>query len=84
MKMLIAKKFADILDTSRKEWHQPLTWNKYRLEQHYTHFLRGVKQAMHSAIPYLPQNKLLNIPDFWNQELLTAKKAWKKWLDVLN
>ena len=36
-----------------------------------------------------PQNKLLKIPEFWDQELLTAKKqakkAWKKWrLDVSN
>ena len=81
------QKFADILDTSCKEWHHPLTWNKYRLEQHYTHFLKDVKQAMRKAIPYLPQNKLLKIPEFWDQELLTAKKqakkAWKKWrLDV--
>ena len=44
---------------------------------------------MRRAIPYLPQNKLLKIPEFWDQELLTAKKqakkAWKKWrLDVLD
>ena len=44
---------------------------------------------MHKAIPYLPQNKVLKIPELWEQELLTAKKqakkAWKKWRqDVLN
>ena len=84
-----SQKFADILDNSCKEWHQPRTWNKYRLEKYYMHFLREVKHAMRSIIPYLPQNKLLNIPQFRDQELLTtkeqAKKAWKKWrLDVSN
>ena len=53
----------------------------------YTLFLKVVKQAMKISIPYLPHNKLLKILEFWDHDLMTARKqtrkAWKKWwLDV--